>query len=221
MKNTKPTFSFSKVSFKSLQKYFKIKIIYSEEVFDDWFGVDYIISDSDIRFLKKLISQHKLKLPSYMEEKLKAKFIIPILNRVDFFVEELDDWYEVALEHEFEEVILHGTVDYLVAKGSRFPETPYFFLQEFKPSQPKNDPEIQLIAQLTTALANNDEKTEIKGAYILGQLWRFAILQKTGEKTYNYFVSRPLDALVYEQLCQIYTNLQAVKQEILNEPNDL
>ncbi len=67
-------------------------------------------------------------------------------------------------------------------------------------------------------MANNGEgRTVLKGVYIIGQLWRFAILQKTDENSYQYFVSQPLDSLVHEQLYQIYKNLQVVKQEILEE----
>ena len=94
---------------------------------------------------------------------------------------------------------------------------PYFFLQKFKPSKPTGDPEIQLLAQLLTALAING-KTLIKGGLIVGQLWHFAFLEKKGDQ-YFYYISPALDALIPEKLHQIYRNLQAVKAEALAEVN--
>ena len=132
-------------------------------------------------------------------------------------MQKLDDWYEINITYEFEEVILKGTADYLVATGSRVPQMPYFFLQKFKPSKPTGDPEIQLLAQLLTALAING-KTLIKGGLIVGQLWHFAFLEKKGDQ-YFYYISPALDALIPEKLHQIYRNLQAVKAEALAEVN--
>lgn len=51
----------------------------------------------------------------------------------------------------------------------------------------------------------------MRGAYIIAQQWRFVILKKTGENTYEYYVSLIFDSANIEDLQRIYSNLQAVK----------
>lgn len=211
--NKKPTIIYSSVTLEKLAKYFDFDIIYSDKKFKDWFGFKYNLLEEEKTMLDNLIQKHRLKLPAYLEEKLKVKFITPILNKVDFFTGELDDWYEMTIGHEFDNVVLSGATDYIVATGTKVPKIPYFFLQEFKPSKPSGDPEIQLLAQLITALAINQQNS-IKGGYIVGQLWYFSILEKEGDK-YKYYVSRNFDALSFKKLYQIYNILQAVKSEAL------
>ena len=207
--------SFSKVTLKKLKEYFKIEINYSKKAFEEWFAFSYHFTEEEISYLKNLIDLHELKLHSYGEEKLKAKFISPILNKVNFYVGELDDWYKIYLSSDFEEVTLSETVDYMIAKGTKEPEIPYFFLQEFKPSTPDIDPEIQLLAQMIVALKLN-QTNKMKGAYIIGQLWLFALLNKKENGGYQYFISRPFEALNLEKLKLIYKNLQAIKTEFLS-----
>ncbi len=218
MKTQKPKLTFYNIKVKDLQKYFEFEIIYEEEIFQDWFDFPYNLSEKEKVFLEALIQKHKLKLPSYSEEKLKMKFLSPILNKVDFYMGKIDDWYEVNLSHEFPNVLMSGVVDYAVAKGSKFPIKPYFFLQEFKPTFPDSDPELQLLAQMIVAVEENDMKS-IKGGYIFGQSWRFAILKKaqSPQKGYLYYISPVLDSLVVSHLQQIYVSLQSVKNEILEK----
>ncbi|TAG40164.1 MAG: hypothetical protein EAZ31_08635, partial [Cytophagia bacterium] len=89
---------------------------------------------------------------------------------------------------------------------------PYFFIQEFKPSIPDKDPEVQLLAEMLVTIEKN--KTNIlRGGYIIGQIWKFVILEKIGENQYQYFVSKIFDSLDLEDLTQIYIILQAVKHK--------
>ena len=209
----KPTLSFSNVTLSKIEQYFDVEIIYSEAIFKGWFVYDYHLSNDDKEQLDKLIKKNRLKLHAYLEEKLKAKFIIPVLNLVEFHTGQLDDWYETVISYEFEHVILNGTADYLVASGSKVPKTPFFFLSKFKPTKPSNDPELQLLLQLIAALAIN-EANVIKGGFIISAQWFFASLRKV-ENKYIYYVSPAFDALIPEKLYQIFTNLQAVKAEAL------
>lgn len=210
---SKPILSFSSATFKKIREYFDVQVKYSEIDFRDWFSFSYDLSKAEQTYLDDLIRKHRLKLPAYLEEKLKAKFIIPILNLVDFYTSELDDWYEVELYQAFEHVILKGNVDFLVAQGSEIPEVPYFFIQEFKYSFPDKDPKYQLLAEMIAALAQNPSD-EMKGCFIVGPLWYFTRLIKV-DNQYEYFISPGFDALSNEDLYQIYSNLQAVKAEAL------
>ena len=67
---------------------------------------------------------------------------------------------------------------------------------------------------MITALKINDSKI-IKGAYIIGSIWTFVILQEIENNKYKYYISKKYDAIEIDDLKQIYQNLQNVKQELL------
>jgi hypothetical protein len=98
----------------------------------------------------------------------------------------------------------------MVATGIDQAKKPYFFIQEFKPSLPDRNPEVQLLAELLIAMEKN-KTTIMRGGYIIGQFWKFIILEKIGENQFEYFVSPAFDALKLPDLTQIYVILQAVK----------
>ncbi len=67
-----------------------------------------------------------------------------------------------------------------------------------------------------SAVELNDWKS-IKGAYIVGSIWNFVILEKLGKDKYQYFISSNFDATKIEDLKSIYRNLLFIKNEIFNE----
>ena len=88
-----------------------------------------------------------------------------------------------------------------------------FFIQEFKKSVPiPKHPKGQLLAQMAVAIEINKTK-QMRGAYNIGRLWIFVILEKITEGKYQYYESKGFDCLDLDHLKQIYTNLQAVKHK--------
>ncbi len=206
------SYNFSNISFSDIEKIIDIRLKLNHSKFDEWFQYHYAISENEITFLDNLLQKHYLHLSSYFEDTLKIKFIGPILNQVDFTAEYIHDWYHASLGGELNGVEIKGFVDYMVATGTREPHKPYFFIQEFKPSIPDKDPEIQLLAELLITIEKN--KTNImRGGYIIGQNWRFVIVEKIAENKFEYFVSKQFDSLDLEDLKQIYIILQAVKHK--------
>jgi hypothetical protein len=63
-----------------------------------------------------------------------------------------------------------------------------------------------LLAELISAVELNDWKL-IKGAYIIGGNWHFAILEKLELHKYQYFISQNFDSTKIEDLKSIYKNL--------------
>ncbi len=59
--------------------------------------------------------------------------------------------------------------------------------------------------------------TTIKGAYIIGAIWNFVILEKLAEDKYQYFVSQNFDSTKIDDLKGIYKNLMFVKNEIISQ----
>lgn len=208
--------SFSNIKYKDLKKVVNIKQLVDDSQFNDWFSNHYEFSEEELAFLKTLIHKNRLKVKTYTEEELKAKFIIPLLNKVDFQGENYSDWYERTIKTVINGWEIGGLTDFMIAKGEREPETPYFFIQEFKPSKTSSYPEEQLIAELLVALHLNKE-TLIKGAYIVGEHWYFVITQRDETDNYQYFVSESFDSLKLEDLKRIYQYLQTIKSEVLKK----
>jgi len=102
----------------------------------------------------------------------------------------------------------------MIAQGLFKSEKPYFFIQEFKQGKTRKDPEPQLLAELISAVELNDESA-MQGAYIVGAIWNFVILEKIEKHQYQYFVSENFDSTKIEDLKAIYRNLLFIQQEIL------
>ena len=206
--------SFSNIRFKDIKDLVPVTQHAEESIFEEWFGFKYEFSEEETVFLQNLIKRNRLKVNSYTEEELKAKFLIPIMNKVDFVKDGISDWYERSLKGQINGVEVGGVTDYMVAKGIKEPEVPYFFIQEFKPSKPSTFPEDQLLAELIVSIQLNGTKY-LKGAYIVGQFWTFVILELTVKGAYKFHIAPSLDSLKIADLKQIYKNLQAAKGEIM------
>ncbi len=206
------SYNFSNIKFSDLEEIVDIKVVDNDAKFDDWFETPYNLEDTETLFFKNLIQKNKTRIAFYMEENLKAKFIIPILNLVDFVFEPVSDWYDTALSGTLNGVEFKGFTDFMVASGTENPRKPYFFIQEFKPSVPDKDPRIQLLAELLVATEKN-KTTIMRGGYIIGQYWKFVILEKLAENKFEYVISKSFDSLDLEDLKQIYIILQAVKHK--------
>ena len=155
-------------------------------------------------------------IESYNEEDLKINVISPILSRVKFksFENKIRDFYEASLIYKTDKFILKGTADFMVSEGLVESKKPYFFIQEFKRSEEYGNPRPQLLAELISAVELNDWQF-IKGAYIIGGNWHFAILEKLERHKYQYFISKNFDATKVADMSLIYKNLMFVKHEIM------
>jgi len=101
----------------------------------------------------------------------------------------------------------------VVAKGYDKPINPYFFIQEFKQTT-SAFPEYQLLSEMivATRLNNSDQ---IKGAFVIGSIWVFMILNQVDNNKYKYCLSRKYDAIELDDLKHIYHMLQQVKRELM------
>jgi hypothetical protein len=151
----------------------------------------------------------------YSEATLTVVFIGAILSKVNFMNQELEigNFYDAPLSFKNEKVNFNGFCDFYVAKGLDCPESPYFFIQEYKPSSGGSHPEPQLVAELIAAVEIN-KWTTIKGCYIIGATWNFVILERFKENDYQYFVSKDFLSTNINDLKDIFRNLLFVKDEI-------
>jgi hypothetical protein len=190
--------------------------VFENDIFNSWFNFDITLIDEEVLFLKELLAQEIDLIRIYNEEDLKAHFISPILNKVNFksLKNKRRDFYEETLTYETNHFILRGVTDFVVAKGLEYPETPYFFIQEFKKGVQYSNPEPQLLAELISAVELNNFK-QMKGAFIVGENWNFVILNKLAQDKYQYFISHTFNATNINDLKCIYKNLLFVKHNLL------
>ncbi len=212
----KTEISFNNINYQDIKKIVDIKKKNNFSKFDKWFSYNYEINKEENFLMLNLIKNNNLYLKSFNEEQLKACFIIPILFKVNFIFDDIRDWYEYSISAKINDVLLKGKPDFMLAKGDKFPENPYFFIQEFKRSQSLSDPEDQLIAEMLVAMKINKSNI-LHACYIIGQHWFFVILEKLKSESYEYFVSESFDCLKIKELKQIYINLQAVKVLFCNK----
>ena len=218
-----PTYSFSKIKMKELKQLVNIKKSFShQDIFDNWFHFDYIISNDELLFLENLIDINILLISDYHEEDLKINFIAPLISKVNFFLfeNEIRNYYNEKLTYQNEKFIFNGETDFMIANGLVDSEKPYFFIQEFKKGFENTNPEPQLLAELISAVELNNQTT-MKGAYIIGATWNFVILEKLVSNSYQYFVSRDFNCTNIEDLKGIYKNLFFIKDEILQMQKEI
>jgi len=213
-KDNIPSYQYSKMSFNQLDALVDIRQKRVDGQFKQWFSAKITLETKTVCFLNDLIEKEKHYLKVYNEEDLKVNFIIPVLNRVDFKINDnIRGFYEEKIVYKTERFIFTGTTDFLVSTGFRKPEKPYFFIQAFKKWQANAFPEPQLLAELIAAVELNNG-SEIKGAYIVGAIWNFVILEKLGTDQYQYVVSENFDCTKIDDLIAIYRQLLFVKNEI-------
>ena len=212
-----PTYSFSKIKTEELESLVDIEEnIHKEEIFSQWFDNKIEVSPDKVLFLEKLIERNIKLIKFYHEEDLKVNFIMPLVNKIDFFLldNNIRSFANEKLTYRTEKFIFSGEADFIFSKGIKKAEEPYFFIQEFKQGKNKRDPEPQLLAELISAIELNND-TSMRGAYIVGAIWNFVILEKLGKDKYQYFVSENFDSSKIVDLKGIYRNLVFVKKEII------
>ncbi len=202
--------SFRRLEFKDLRNLVNITERIDDSVFESWFNYDYQISRTEERFLTQLLETNRRFLDSYTEEELKAQFIIPLINQINFFSNDVRGWYERPLSAVINDVLLNGYTDYMIAKGIETPEHPYFFIQEYKKELGDRHPKNALLAEMMVAMQLNEENL-MRGAFVIGRIWNFVILKKLGNNQYDYFRSPDFNVLKIQELKQLYINLQAIK----------
>ncbi len=209
------TYNYSTITLNKLEEIFDIEKKYDRAVFDNWFGEKNLLTKEDVLYLQMLRVKNIQHIDNYTELELISKFVAPILNRVDFEIKEkhIRDWYEIPLKYESEKYTFNGRCDFVVAKGYDHPISPYFFIQEFKQTS-STFPEYQLLAEMIVAIEIN-RSVSIKGAYIIGSIWVFVIVEKHQKDQYYYTLSKKYDAMEIDDLKNIYHFLQNVKKELL------
>lgn len=202
----KPRLTFGNISPLELFNHFLIE----EEEDNNILDISSIdVSKESKNLLNKLIYENKKDFIDYSEEEIKMLFISPILYDISLRGNNIREWFERELSFEFDDIIISGKTDFMLASGRIFPEEPFFFIQEYKKSIPNGHPKWQLLSELLVTININGNKP-ILGSYNIGQYWHFLKLIKKNDK-YILFTSESYDSLKIDDLIIIYKNLKAVK----------
>ena len=203
----KPKLTFGNISPEELFNYFSIEDEEDNNILDI---SNISISKNSENLLNNLISENKKDFMDYSEEEIKMMFISPILHDISLRGKNIREWYERELSFEFDNIIISGKTDFMLASGTVFPKEPYFFIQEYKRFIPNGHPKWQLLAELIVTINKNGNKP-ILGSYNVGQYWHFVKLIKEDDK-YILYSSDSYDSLKINDLIIIYKNLLAVKK---------
>jgi hypothetical protein len=161
------------------------------------------------------LRQAKKNITAWNEEELKMKFISHILP-IGYLIDNnhFMTYYEKSLSGKVDGIPLSVKTDFMVAKGVlSFHQNPYFHFHEYKPqSNPTGEPMAQLVEAFLLAQEKNQNGKPIYGAEIIGQYWKFVVMQGR-----EYCISRTFDSVEKEELLQIIAILRKFRYILENE----
>ena len=154
-------------------------------------------------------------ITAWNEEDLKMKFIsqiIPLGHLTDngrFMT-----YYEKKLTGMVDGIPLSVKTDFMVAKGIlTFYQNPYFHFHEYKPQgNPTGEPMAQLIEAMLLGQEKNQNGKPIYGAEIIGQSWKFVIMQDR-----EYCISPAYDSIKKDELLDIIAILRKFRHILETE----
>jgi hypothetical protein len=185
------------------------------ENLEDWLNVKVNLTSFETELLLKIREELQLHSRAWNEEELKINFIGFVFFLAQINVpHKIQTFFERRLSGVVEDIPISVVVDGMVATPTKAerPQTPYFFMQEFKRSiSDDHDPEGQMLAAMILAQELNKDNKPLYGCWLQGKFWNFTTL--IGK---NYCVSKTYDATDIEDLHQIVFILRKLKDLILN-----
>lgn len=199
----------------SILEHFNLPRLRAGTLIDAWISAEGTLTISEKERVEKLYRKALKSGDGWNEEELKMKFISLLFDLADIEVEnKIISFYERPMNATFNGIKIAVICDCLLASaaGISTPKNPYFFLQEFKKQKgDSNDPEAQMLAAMLVAQYKNADGKPIYGAWLVGSIWNFTLLQDS-----EYFVSPKFDASDLEDLTQIVLILRKLKELIIN-----
>ncbi len=203
---------------------FGIKQLDTLPALDEWMSAEEPIDDFEREVLLRNHRAFRRKANLWNEDEIKFFFISRIITLVDFNKE---DVYSTFSQRTLEasvrdvnnkEVKLRGRVEFLVALGEQKPRQPFFFLHEYKPQfkSTSNDPVGQLLIAMVATQSLNEHPRPMYGAYVVGQYWRFVLLENK-----EFAIGKTFDAAEEEDLFKIFSILRRSKVYIEKEVAEL
>ena len=154
-------------------------------------------------------------IAGWNEEDLKMNFISQILPIAHLLPNgRYSTFYEKTITGVVDGITLTTKTDFMVATGVLGNAvTPYFHFQEYKPlRRPSGDSMAQLLEAMLIAQEKNSNRKPIYGCEIIGESWRFVVLEGK-----SYCVSKAYDSIDRDGLLDIIAILRNFKHILETE----
>jgi hypothetical protein len=196
---------------------FGIKKTKQSATMDHWLAADDQANELETLLIKKYCERLNEQANFWNEDEIKFFFISHLINLVDFYKKDVYNTFSqrtisaTIKDVDQNDQVLRGRIELFVAEGKQRPRQPYFFLNEYKPQYKTtaNDPLGQLLIAMLATNHLNDEPRPIYGVYVVGQFWRFVILENN-----TYTESQAFDATDEKDLFKIFAILKRCKTYI-------
>ena len=182
----------------------------------EWLATELLVLDAGEEYVLERAYKRALKsIGGWSEEDLKMKFISDIIP-----LGHLEDnsnfltFYEKKLIGKVDGTSLSVKSDFMVAKGIlNLHQNPYFHFHEYKPQvNPTGEPMAQLLEAMLLAQEKNQNGKPIYGAEIIGQYWKFVIMQGR-----EYCISPAFDSIKKDDLLDIIAILRKFRHILETE----
>ncbi len=203
------TRTFGTFTFEEVEEAFGIEKEASLPLLEEWLSAISEIDDI-YKFMLNRLKNHLLEeVLNWNEDELKMFFIGPLIELAKVQTKDFKPFTQRTLEVTINETKITGKVDFMIAKGKRTAKPPYFCIHEYKQEADTSDDALgQLLITMVAAQMLNDNKFPMLGAYIVGRIWFFVILDDK-----QYAVSNAYNASD-EDIFQIFAILQKSKEII-------
>ncbi len=193
---------------------FGVEVVDQNDALDFWLDYKLELSQEQASLLESCRINFIKQGDEWNEEELKLKFLGFLFYIAEVELDKkIQTFFERPMSSEINNISISVITDCMIAtpKGKGVPKAPYFFLQEFKKQKgDKHDPEGQMFAAMLVAQQFNNDHLPIYGAWLVGNQWRFTVLD---EKKYAF--SRYYDASDNEDLYKIVGAIRHLKSLIL------
>jgi len=206
--------TFQKCTLKKLDDWFGTRRTFASQTLDSWLQTEADISSLEQGMLQHLQEMLIENAEAWNEQELALSCIGPVFSLVRFsslyrFNLFSQRKIEATLPGINGEIELSGEPDGIVATGYWEPEIPLFAFSEYKRLiDPNGDPAGQCLAAMLVGQALNEEPHPIYGCYVIGNAWRFMVLE---DKKYtispDYLASK-------DEILDIFRILKALKEMI-------
>lgn len=183
-----------------------------------WLAAEPDLTPAEFERVEPLRLRLEEKVDFWNEDELKLFFLAEFVNFIDFNKSEVYSTFSQRVINATvkdvaqKDVPLRGRVEWMVATGKQIPGEPFFFLHEYKPQLKTTpaDPLGQLLAaMIATQSLNENQKRLMYGAFVLGRLWFFVLLDKK-----NYAVSHSFDLTDSTDFLKVLAVLRECKKYI-------
>ena len=200
---------FSTFTFDVVEKMFGITEVSALPLLTEWLAATFLPNENLSFVINKLKDHLFQKAVIWNEDEFKMFFIGPLIEMAEIGTNIFQPFTQrgFSIFHNDEEI--GGKVDFMIAKGRRLPELPYFCIHEYKQeADSSGEPIGQLLIAMVAAQSLNENKHPILGAYVIGRSWFFLVLDG------NEYAKSNVYSATDDDIFQIFAILQKSKEII-------